>query len=190
MKIDYFKKHIEGVSKSFINLDSKLINELCDLLSDTKSSIFFTGVGKNGHVAATAASTFSSMGIPVMFINPVDAVHGDMGIIKENDIVVSVSKSGNTEELIAFLTNVKKRTKNTWIIHSNEKNISSELCSNDIYIEILEEADHLGIIPTISIAAYLIFLQSIGCIISEKRKLTLDQFQMNHPGGSLGKLKK
>ena len=74
---------------------------------ESKGKIFFTGVGKNGHVAAKAASTFSSIGLPCFYINPVDSVHGDMGVINQDDIIVAISKGGNTEELIHFLHHVK-----------------------------------------------------------------------------------
>ncbi|NBW20991.1 MAG: SIS domain-containing protein [Caulobacteraceae bacterium] len=184
----YIDKHIEEITKIF-SFDIKNLTEFTNTILNCKNKIFFTGIGKNGHVASKAASTFNSIGTQIFFINPVDAVHGDMGLIEDNDVIVIISKSGNTEELICFLENVINRTQNIWLIHSNQNNKSLKYCYKDIFIPIEREADYLELVPTISIAAYTILLQSIACSITEINHLTLSKFQSNHPGGSLGKIK-
>lgn len=188
----YIKNHLVEIntilsSISFDNLD-KLANEI---LSNNKmgKKLFFTGVGKNGHVASKAASTFNSIGMPVFYLNPVDALHGDMGLIDDDDMILAISKSGNTEELVLFLNNAKRRTNNIWLLHSNKKNDSMKYCNDEIFIEIKNEADHLNIIPTVSISVYTILMQSVACYIAEYKQLRVDNFVKNHPGGSLGKLK-
>ena len=184
----YIDKHIEEIIKTFSS-SIENVDDLVDIILTTKNKIFFTGVGKNGHVASKAASTFNSVGIQVLFINPVDAVHGDMGLIDTDDIIVAVSKSGDTDELLCFLKNAIERTKNIWVIHSKKNNKSLNFSYKDIYVPIEKEVDYLEIVPTVSIAAYTILLQSIACSITEIKKLNLKEFQKNHPGGSLGKLK-
>ena len=146
-------------------------------------------MGKNGHVAAKATSTFSSIGVSCFFIDPVDSVHGDMGVINEEDILIAVSKSGNTEELIHFLKHVEHKNCKIVSIHSNPKNKSLDYSSLDIDLRVSKEADHLDIVPTCSIAVFTIFLQSVACEISERKQLTLEQFVKNHPGGSIGQTK-
>lgn len=186
---DFFKKHLDSISVSYNSLDTGKTDMLVELLTRCTGKIFFTGIGKNGHVAAKAASTFSSIGLPCFFLNPVDSVHGDMGVITSQDVLISVSKSGNTEELINFLQCVNRKDCKLVTIHSNPGNKSSEYSFLDIDLHVDCEADHLNVVPTSSIAIFTIFLQSVACEISKRRGLTLKEFVFNHPGGSIGKLK-
>ena len=183
---EHYKKHIDVLAESMELIDPIKAYEFVDLLLNCKGKIFFTGVGKNGHVAAKATSTFSSIGLPCFFINPVDSVHGDMGVINEDDILIAVSKSGNTEELIHFLKHVKHKKCKIVSIHSNPDNKSLDYSYMDIDLHVDQEADHLDIVPTCSIAVFTIFLQSVACEISAIKKLTIEQFVRNHPGGSIG----
>ena len=185
---EHYKKHIDVLAESMKLIDPIKAYEFVDLLLNCKGKIFFTGVGKNGHVAAKATSTFSSIGVSCFFIDPVDSVHGDMGVINEDDILIAVSKSGNTEELIHFLKHVKHKKCKIVSIHSNPKNKSLDYSSLDIDLRVSKEADHLNIVPTCSIAVFTVFLQSVACEISQRMELTLEQFVKNHPGGSIGKV--
>ena len=184
----HYQTHMDVIAKSIPSDYNPTIDEFVDLLLNCKGKIFFTGVGKNGHVAAKATSTFSSIGVPCFFINPVDSVHGDMGVINEDDILIAVSKIGNTEELIHFLKHVEHKNCKIVSIHSNKNNKSLEYSSMDIDLKVRMEADHLNIVPTCSIAVFTVFLQSVACEISQRKELTLEQFVKNHPGGSIGKV--
>jgi arabinose-5-phosphate isomerase len=185
--LKYFKKHLDGIDSALKSIDNNDMEKFISYFRKPNVNIFLTGVGKNGHVAAKAVSTLNSMGIKVFFINPVDAVHGDVGVVSENDVIIAISKSGNTEELINFLFHVNKRTKNISILHSNKNNKSLEFSEFDLYVEINDEADHLNKVPTVSIAVYTIVLQSISCVLAEENGLDLKSFVFNHPGGSIGK---
>ena len=185
----YYRTHIDVIQESLQSLDLSKVDEFVDLLLNCKGKIFFTGIGKNGHVAAKATSTFSSIGVPCFFIDPVDSVHGDMGVINGDDILIAVSKSGNTEELIHFLKHVEYKNCKIVSIHSNPTNKSLDYSSLDINLNVRKEADHLNIVPTCSIAVFTVFLQSVACEISQRKQLTLEQFVKNHPGGSIGKTK-
>jgi len=185
----YYRTHIDVIQESLQSLDLSKVDEFVDLLLNCKGKIFFTGIGKNGHVAAKATSTFSSIGVPCFFIDPVDSVHGDMGVINGDDILIAVSKSGNTEELIHFLKHVEYKNCKIVSIHSNPTNKSLDYSSLDINLCVSKEADHLNIVPTCSIAVFTVFLQSVACEISQRKQLTLEQFVKNHPGGSIGKTK-
>ena len=185
---EHYKKHIDVLAESMELIDPIKAYGFVDLLLSCKGKIFFTGVGKNGHVAAKATSTFSSIGLPCFFINPVDSVHGDMGVINKGDILVAISKSGNTEELIHFLKHVEHKNCKIVSLHSNPNNKSLEYSSMDIDLKVRMEADHLNIVPTCSIAVFTVFLQSVACEISQRKELTLEQFVKNHPGGSIGKV--
>ena len=184
----FVQRHIEAIKHSMQNVESEKIYCLLYLLLEAKGKIFFTGVGKNGHVAAKAASTFSSIGLPCFYINPVDSVHGDMGVINDEDIIVAISKSGNTEELLHFLKHVEHKKCKIVSLHSNPNNKSLEYSSMDIDLKVRMEADPLNIVPTCSIAVFTVFLQSVACEISRRKELTLEEFVKNHPGGSIGKV--
>lgn len=187
--VNYYQSHIDSINNSFNKINLSKVEEFIDLIQNCKGNILFTGVGKNGHVAAKATSTFCSIGIKSFFLNPVDSVHGDMGVICENDLLISVSKSGNTEELVTFLKNVTKKECKIVSIHSNEYNESLKYSHIDINLCVDKEADNLDLVPTSSIAIFTIFLQSIACEISNRNNLTKEKFIFNHPGGSIGKLK-
>jgi arabinose-5-phosphate isomerase len=184
---DFYKSHIESIQTSYDYLEDEKVEKLIDLMLNCKGKILFTGIGKNGHVAAKATSTISSIGLPCFFIDAVDSVHGDMGVVDENDILIAVSKSGNTDELINFLHHVNHKNCKIVSIHSNDGNQSQKYCYLDINLHVDREADHLNIVPTSSIAIFTIFLQSVACEISRRKNLTLKQFVQNHPGGSIGK---
>lgn len=185
---EFYKSHIEAIITSYDYLDIDNTDKLVDLILNCKGKVFFTGIGKNGHVAAKATSTLSSIGVSCFFIDAVDSVHGDMGVIDDNDLLISVSKSGNTEELINFLHYVSQKNCKIVSIHSNDENRSQKYSYLDINLHVSKEADHLNIVPTSSIAIFTIFLQSIACEISRRKNLTLRQFIQNHPGGSIGKM--
>ena len=187
--LSFFQYHIDAIQYSLDNLECTKAYQLVDLLLDSKGKIFFTGIGKNGHVAAKAASTFSSIGLPCFYINAVDSVHGDMGVINQKDTIIAISKSGNTEELIHFLHHVKHKNCKIVSLHSNPNNNSLDYCYLDIDLHADDEADNLNVVPTSSIAVFTVFLQSIACEIADINGLTLEEFVSNHPGGSIGQIK-
>jgi len=185
---DFYKSHIESIQTSYNYLEDEKVEEFINTILNCKGKILLTGIGKNGHVAAKATSTMSSIGVPCFFIDAVDSVHGDMGVIDENDLLIAVSKSGNTDELINFLYHVSHKNCKIVSIHSNNENQSQKYSCLDINLHVDKEVDHLNIVPTSSIAIFTIFLQSVACEISRRKNLTLKQFVKNHPGGSIGKI--
>lgn len=187
--INFYQSHIESIKKSLDNLNLKDVENLIDTIISCEGKIIFTGIGKNGHVAAKSTSTFCSIGVHAFFLNPVDSVHGDMGVVSDKDVIISVSKSGNTEELLVFLKNVRRKKCKIISIHSNNNNQSLQYSDHDVNLHVDREADDLNIVPTSSIAIFTVFLQSVACEISRRKELTLEEFVFNHPGGSIGKLK-
>ena len=185
---NFYQSHIDTITRSLEKIDFTKTKKFVDELLNCSGKIFFSGIGKNGHVAAKATSTFSSIGLPCFFINPVDSVHGDMGVIDKNDILISISKSGNTEELINFLHHVSHKECKIISIHSNDNNKTLDYAYMGINLFVDSEADHLNVVPTSSIAVFTIFLQSVACEISHNKNLTIQQFVKNHPGGSIGKI--
>ena len=181
------KDHLTRAEKCVLSFDNDSVDVLINLIKNTKGFVIFTGVGKNGHIAALASSTFASMGIKSIYINPVDAVHGDMGNITEKDLVINISKSGNTLELLGFLKNLKLNKKTKIVsIHSNASAQTVKFSDLDIFLSNPTEVDKFDIVPTTSIVSYLIFLQSLGVTIADEMQFSLKKFKLNHPGGSIG----
>lgn len=185
---DYAIRQAETALNSFRSLDDAEVEAFVSALAADGRRIFFSGVGKNGHVASKASSTFNSIGVRTTYINPVDAVHGDLGMMSEGDMVVAVSKSGSTDELIRFLDHCSRRASDIWLLHSNRGNESLKYAKHEIYLEVDSEADHLNLVPTSSIVAYVMFMQAVACEIAARRNLDLQGFVRNHPGGSIGRL--
>ena len=183
---EYFNKHIEIIKRTAIELDQYRIEKFINLLSLNTNKLFFTGVGKNGQVAAKAASTFCSIGISSNYICPMNAMHGDLGNINENDLIVAISKSGETKELIKFLVKAKQKKAKIILIHANTNNVGLKLADLDIDLYVEKECDELNILPSASIAVFTIFLQSVACELAHKKNLNVEDIVMNHPGGKIG----
>lgn len=164
------------------------ISKFVKILTSVKGFHYFTGVGKNGHIAAHVASTFNSLGIRSMFVDPVNTLHGDMHIFSKGDMVIAISKSGETEELIRFINALHKiGFKNIVGITSTKNSSLAKLSQYALIIPISSEGDAIGLTPIASTLAYLAFLQAVGVSLSSKRGFTKAAFIRGHPGGSIGR---
>ena len=183
--------NIDSLNYAFSNIDFYTLNRITNLLENHNNVLYFSGIGKNGHIANIATSTFNSLSIRTVFVDPVDAVHGDLGLIEENSIVLIISKSGNTEELEAFCAALKNKSKSIQIIliHSNQNCILKKYSSIDLFVPFLDECDPWNKVPTCSLVCYLVLMHSIAMTITEKRKTKISEFLINHPGGNIGKAK-
>ncbi|MCX8130427.1 MAG: SIS domain-containing protein [Clostridia bacterium] len=183
------KEQIKTLEYAYENMDKKQVEDALKMLLECNGIRFFTGIGKNGHVAAKIASTFSSFGLRSIYIHPVDAVHGDMALFSKGDILVAISKSGSTDELMVFLHALKQINFNNIIgIHSKPESPLDKISRLGLYIPVVSEADHLGIAPVASSLAYMSILQSFAVAISSQNGFTKKDFVRTHPGGALGKL--
>ena len=190
INIEYGKKVLLAESSAIKSLASKIdknfdsaVNEILNL----KGKLIISGVGKSGHIAAKIASSFTSTGIPSIYLNPVDASHGDLGIIDKNDLLLILSNSGESYELSDLLEYAKKR--NIKII-SVTSNINSLLAKNSDIKLILpphKEADKLAIIPTTSTTLSLSLGDALCCSVLNLRKFDKKSFKEFHPGGKIGK---
>lgn len=169
-------------------LPEQQLQQVSDLIVNNTNRLFFTGVGKNGHVAAKAASTFCSIGIAATFINVTDAMHGDLGQLKPNDVMIAVSRSGETEELIQLLHHAHVRRVNIVLFHANPGNTCERYALITVPLTVIRECDPLNTIPSGSIAVFTVALQSLACDLMKFTGITRSDFVKNHPGGALGKL--
>ena len=156
-------------------------------IRDCKGKIVVTGVGKSGHIGSKIAATLASTGTPAFFLNPLDAYHGDLGMLSANDLVLAISYSGATEELLRFLPLIQAK-KITIIGVSGNTDSPLARCS-DIHLNIAveREADPLNLIPTASTTATLALGDALACALIEATHFQPTDFARLHPGGDLGR---
>lgn len=183
----YLKQQERGLNSLF-SIKEEEVQALLSLVEKRKGKLVLTGIGKSGFVAEHVASTYNSISLYSLFVNPVNCIHGDLGIINNEDIVICLSKSGNTDELVRFVDCCQGRNSSTLVcVHSNlGENALKQRCDLSVFIPTEHELDKNDTIPTISSVCYLIFLQSLGMSVAEKTGLHLKSFLDNHPGGAIG----
>ncbi|MBQ9417507.1 MAG: KpsF/GutQ family sugar-phosphate isomerase [Bacteroidales bacterium] len=158
-----------------------------ELIYHCKGKFIVTGVGKSGHIGSKIAATLASTGTPSFFVNPLDAYHGDLGMIQEGDVVMAISYSGTTDELLRFLPLLKRRGIAIIGMSSNARSPLGRLSDCHLNIAVEREADPLNLAPTSSTTATLAMGDALACALIRKRNFRPDDFAQYHPGGSLGK---
>jgi arabinose-5-phosphate isomerase len=158
-----------------------------EIISKCKGRVIVTGIGKSGIIAQKIVATLNSTGTPAVFLHSADSVHGDMGMIREGDVVICISKSGDSIELVQLLTAIKNF--NVKII-SLVGDIDSQLNElSDIVIDasVKQEACPFNLAPTTSTTVALVLGDALAIALLKKKDFTKDEFAMLHPGGVLGK---
>ncbi len=158
-----------------------------DLVLHSKGRFIITGVGKSGHVGAKIAATLASTGTPSFFVNPLDAYHGDLGMFTPDDVVMAISYSGNTDELLRFLPLLIDRKIPIIGVSGNPKSLLAQYSTCHLNIKVKREADPNNLAPTSSTTATLAMGDAIACALIEARNFQPMDFAQFHPGGSLGK---
>ncbi len=161
--------------------------EAVQLMLGCKGKIIVTGVGKSGLVGAKIAATLSSTGTPSFFLNPLDAYHGDLGVVTVDDIVLALSNSGQTDELLRIVPYLKEHNIPLIGISGNEESLLARNSSIHIKVTVSQEACPLGLAPTSSTTAVMALGDAIACALMEMRDFRVNDFAELHPGGSLGK---
>lgn len=154
---------------------------------DCKGKLIVTGVGKSGHIGAKIAATLSSTGTPSFFINPLDAFHGDLGVIKRGDVVLAISNSGQTDELLRFLPFLLEREIPVIGMSGNPHSLLAQYATTHLNVAVSHEACPLGLAPTSSTTAALAMGDALACALMEARHFKASDFAQFHPGGTLGK---
>jgi len=192
-KFDYIKtaKRVLDIESSAIaNLKSDLgesFTNACELCFNCTGKIIVMGLGKSGHIADKIAATFASTGTPAFFIHPSEAIHGDLGMIDSEDIVLVLSNSGETEEIVSLIPVLRAIGIKIVALTGNKKSKLSHEADIHIHVLIKEEACPMNLAPTASTSAALAMGDAIAVALLEKRGFTKEDFAKSHPGGSLGK---
>ena len=174
---------LKGISSQ---LDSSFV-KLCDSIINLKGNLIVMGVGKSGHIGQKISATLSSTGTPSIFIHPTEAAHGDMGLVKKEDIVLLISNSGETDEIINIISSLKRHCKK--IASLTADNDSTIAKSSDIKIQIksAKEACPLNLAPTSSTTNSLAFGDALSIALLEAKGFSKKDFAYSHPAGKLGK---
>ena len=158
-----------------------------DLILECKGKIIVTGVGKSGHIGAKIAATLSSTGTPSFFVSPLDAFHGDLGVMAAGDVVIAISNSGQTDELLRFIPMVLHFGIPIIAMSGNPDSLLAKYSTCHLYVGVKKEACPLNLAPTSSTTATLVMGDALAVALMEKRHFRPQDFAQFHPGGSLGK---
>ena len=173
-------KNLKGtLNKSFV--------EACEACGNCKGKIIVMGLGKSGHIADKIAATFASTGTPAFFIHPSEVIHGGLGMIDKEDVVLILSNSGETEEIVSLIPIIKKMGITIIALTGNKKSKLSNEATVHLNVEVKEEACPMNLAPTASTTAALAMGDAIAVALLEKKGFTKEDFAKSHPGGSLGK---
>ena len=192
------KSKIKKVGQEVIKLESIALAKLSksldkdfikavELISKQNGKIIVSGVGKSGNIAGKIAASFTSTGIPAIYLNPVDASHGDMGIIEKNDVLIILSNSGESHELADLINFSKKKKIKIISITSSKKSLLSKNSDIGLVLPPHSEADKLQTIPTTSTTMSLALGDALCCSVLSLRKFDKKSFSELHPGGKIGK---
>ncbi|MDH3613618.1 MAG: KpsF/GutQ family sugar-phosphate isomerase [Gammaproteobacteria bacterium] len=159
----------------------------CQLFLDTPGRIVVTGMGKSGHIGSKIAATLASTGTPAFFMHPGEASHGDLGMITGQDVLLTVSYSGETEEVLTILPLVKRMGAKLLSLTGNPKSTLATAADVHLDVSVSEEACPLNLAPTASTTATLAMGDALAVALLKIRGFTAEDFAMSHPSGSLGK---
>ena len=184
--IQCIKDEAEALLELIPKLDGQF-DEAVDLIYRCKGKVIVTGVGKSGHIGAKIAATFSSTGTPSFFINPLDVYHGDLGVMTKDDVVLAISNSGQTDELLRFIPMVLHMQIPIIGMSGNPQSLLAKYSTCHINVSVKKEACPLNLAPTSSTTATLAMGDALAVALIEKRNFLPQDFAQFHPGGELGK---
>lgn len=171
----------------FDSIDHIQVQKIFDRLLSCKGIIVLSGVGKSGHIAEKISTTLLSTGTRSFFLNPANALHGDIGFVSPQDILLVLSKSGNSQELVDLLPHVQRKGAATIAIVSAPHSKLAKLCELSVVLPVQREICPYDLAPTTSSAAQLIFGDCLAVGLMKAKQFSVHDFAENHPSGSLGR---
>ncbi|MCH8846177.1 MAG: KpsF/GutQ family sugar-phosphate isomerase [Proteobacteria bacterium] len=173
------KNLLESIDENFVRA--------CFYILDCKGRVVVLGMGKSGHIGNKIAATLSSTGSPAFFVHPGEASHGDLGMIKDDDVVLALSNSGETDEIITLLPVIKRLGVPLITLTGNTDSMLAKTASVNIHVGVEKEACPLGLTPTASTTAALAMGDALAIALLEARGFGAEDFAIAHPGGMLGR---
>ena len=177
-------------ANAILGLQSQLddnFSKAVDLMYNCKGKIIVTGVGKSGHIGAKIAATLSSTGTPSFFVNPLDVYHGDLGVMTHDDVIIAISNSGQTDELLRFIPMVLHMNSPIIAITGNKESLLVKYAKVHLNTKVPKEACPLNLAPTSSTTAQLVMGDALAIALMQMRHFEPKDFAQFHPGGELGK---
>jgi len=191
-------KNFKKVANDVIEIEQQAISELkqyiddgfelaCQLMFQCTGRVIVIGMGKSGHIGGKIAATLASTGTPAFFVHPGEASHGDLGMITADDVVLTISNSGETGEVLAIIPVIKRIGSKLIAMTGSSTSTLAKLADTHVCIAVSQEACPLGLAPTSSTTATLVMGDALAVALLNARGFTADDFALSHPGGSLGK---
>ena len=195
---DAESRDLVALAANVLDIEARAVAELkqrlgqpfldaCKLCLETEGRVVVTGMGKSGHVSGKIAATLASTGTPAFFMPPAEASHGDLGMITANDLLLAVSYSGETSEVVTILPLVKRMGARLISMTGNSQSTLATAADVHLDVSVSEEACPLNLAPTASTTATLAMGDALAVALLESRGFTAEDFALSHPGGSLGK---
>lgn len=190
--IQYFQETMQVLQDTINSLDSNAFSRLvteCGIVLNDGHRVIVSGLGKNVPVCEKFVGTMLSLGLNAGFMHTNSAVHGDLGLVQDGDLVIVLTKSGETSESIYLTQQLQKRNAVIWLLSFAKKSTLTDMVGeNYLLLELSHEGDLWNIAPNNSTTANLIVLQGLAWKLAQRMGCTLEQFKQNHPGGHIGEL--
>ncbi|MEQ1636147.1 MAG: KpsF/GutQ family sugar-phosphate isomerase [Methylococcales bacterium] len=177
---------MQAVKALLTRVDANFVSA-CALMIACRGRVVVTGMGKSGHIAGKIAATLASTGTPAFFVHSGEASHGDLGMITQQDVVLALSNSGETAEILTLLPIIKRLGVPLIAMTGNVQSTLAKFATVHIDVSVEQEACPLGLAPTASTTVALVMGDALAVSLLETRGFTKDDFALSHPGGSLGK---
>ena len=166
---------------------NKQFEQACNIILQCEGRVAVTGMGKSGHIANKIASTLASTGTPAFFLHPAEASHGDLGMITSADVVLAISNSGSTSEIMTIIPRLKRLDVPIISMTGNSQSEVAKAAAVHLCIQVAREACPMNLAPTTSTTASLVLGDALAISLLETRGFSEDDFAMSHPGGALGR---
>ncbi|MCQ9471256.1 KpsF/GutQ family sugar-phosphate isomerase [Pseudomonas alliivorans] len=177
---------MEAIESLLARLDADFVRA-CEMILSSKGRVVVVGMGKSGHIGNKIAATLASTGTTSFFVHPAEASHGDMGMITRDDIILSLSNSGTTSEILTLLPLIKRLGISMISLTGNPDSTLAKAADVNLNVSVLHEACPLNLAPTSSTTAALVMGDALAVALLEARGFTAEDFAFSHPGGALGR---
>jgi len=185
--LSLFQEQARLVSFFFNRFDSSIALEFVREVDTCKGTVFFSGVGKSGFISNKIAMSFASVGVKSAFLNPQDALHGDIGNLQVGDLLVLLSKSGSTEELVKLVPSARSKGSKIVSITCAQSCTLAEMSDMHVYLPLERELCTFNTAPVTSTILQLIFGDTITAALMRVKRLSMERYALNHPSGSIGR---
>lgn len=183
---DVLHQEAQGIEKLIPTLDQNFVNAV-NLIMESHGRVIVTGMGKSGHIARKVAATLSSTGTPSIFLHPAEGIHGDLGMVTADDVVLAFSNSGETIEILNTLPSLKRIGAKLIAVVGNHNSTLAKHADIILDASVEKEACPLGLAPTTSTTVSLALGDALAVVLLTQHHFTKEQFGIFHPGGALGK---